>query len=107
MVCVAGTWADVQPQDVGTETYDERLPILMQEFKAHWLDESKERGYVLEDIRAIVIAGEVSAAAIARLGNIATKAIGTSIPEVLADFNNPTLTAARGAAVRSQRLGRP
>jgi hypothetical protein len=107
VVSIAGTRADGESQDVGAERYHERLTKFIQNFKSRWIEESKQCGYVLEDIRAIVIAGEVSSTAIAKLGNIAQEVIGTGIPEVLADFNNPTLVTARGAAVMSQRLGRP
>jgi hypothetical protein len=86
LVCVVGIRADGGPQNVGAETYDEDMSRFIQDFKAYWLENSRERAYVSEEIRAIVIAGEVSPPAIAKLGHIAQATIRTGIPEILADL---------------------
>jgi hypothetical protein len=52
----------------------------------------------LEDIRAIVIADEISATSAAELGEIAQKAVGTGIPQVLTD-DEPSAVIVRGAAM--------
>jgi hypothetical protein len=85
-------------QDLGSQTYRERLTAFMNDFILDWPQTDGINS--LEDIRAIVIAGEVSAALAAELGEIEQKAIGTVIPQVLTD-EDPSAVIVRGAAMRA------
>jgi hypothetical protein len=101
-------YSNVSQSGVGVETYHGRLKAFMADFVTHWSEETQHHDPVLpSDIRAIVIAGEVSSQALTALGTVTQELLGTGIPQVLADFQNPTLVTARGAACRAQMLGRP
>jgi hypothetical protein len=82
-------------QNLDAQDYHERLTAFMNDFISEW--PQKWVGIIgLEDIRAMFIAGEVSAASVAELGQIVQKAVGTGIPQVLID-EDPSAVLVRGA----------
>jgi hypothetical protein len=89
---------DKKTQDLGAQAYDERLTAFINDFIPTWTQSSLFNG--LEDIRAIVVAGDISAASAAEVGEIAQKAVRTGIPRVLTD-EDPSAVLIRGAAMRA------
>ncbi|KAH3999425.1 hypothetical protein HBH98_087720 [Parastagonospora nodorum] len=82
---------------IGEAAYQERINKFVQDFLVqHVLPEHKR-----EDIRAIIIAGEASAAAVKELGDAALEVVGTEEVKLLTDFE-PSEVVAHGAAVFSR-----
>jgi hypothetical protein len=89
---------DKKIQDLGAQAYHERLTAFINDFIATWTQSPLFNG--LEDIRAIVVAGEISAASATEVGEIAQKAVGTGILQVLTD-EDPSAVLIRSAAMRA------
>jgi hypothetical protein len=80
-------------QDISKEAYTEQLSSFVRGF----IDDEVLPHRAREDIRAIVVAGEASASAIAELTAITHDAVGTDVVKVMSDID-PSEVAAHGAA---------
>lgn len=83
-----------QLQAIDDQAYQQRINTFVQGF----VDEQALPAHKREDIRAIVVTGDASAAAVGELGDAALKSVGNEKVRLLTDFASSQVIA-QGAAV--------
>jgi hypothetical protein len=96
-VSASGSIQSEQELDLSIPDYCRTIHDFLKDF----VENETLPDHAREDIRAIVIAGDVPPKVVGYLGNVVRRAVGGNIVKVLMNVDRPLLPIARGAAERA------